>query len=86
MPKHVLNSKRHETNTEFITRVMEFSKSGPLMQAFVIECLTKWSDHVVDMFDAEPELLDANNWFINPKAWYSCAKELQSELAKKCEM
>lgn len=35
---------KRQTNVEFITDLMDFSRSGALMQAFVIEAIGKYSE------------------------------------------
>jgi len=68
-------NRRFESNIEFLTRVMDFSKYGALMQAFVIEAVNRYAE---EMKDAEiPE-----NHFISPKAWKGCAKEFLEEFKK----
>lgn len=71
-------SDHPETNTEFITRVMDFAKSGPLMQAFVIQALTSYSEDVMSASDAQLE-----NPMVHPDAWRRCAVEMQQELENK---
>ena len=47
---------------------MEDSKTGPLMQAFVVEAITQYSEQV----EANPL---PENGFISPRAWRDCAVE-----------
>ncbi len=57
-----------KTNVEFMTDLMEYSDSGALMQAFVIEALYYYSKVMLD--NPLPE-----KGFINPEAWTRCATE-----------
>ena len=69
---------KHETNEEFIVRMMNFAKSGPLMQAFIIDSLTKHAERCADV---DASVFDSP--MLNGEAWKACAVELKSELDKK---
>lgn len=69
----------HPTNTEALVRIMERSLAGALMQAFVIEGLTKYAQEVANASD---EALGGPHSFVNPNAWRVCATELQAALEK----
>lgn len=61
--------KKHQTNFEFVTDLMDFSNQGALMHAFVIEAIGKYSE--LTLADGPwPE-----NSFINQDAWKACATE-----------
>jgi hypothetical protein len=64
-----------KTNVELVTEIMEFSEQGPLMQAFVIEALHKYSEMCVK---AGPEKFESP--FLNGESWVACARELKSKL------
>jgi hypothetical protein len=72
-----------QNNTEFLVDVMEFSKSGPLMQIFVIEALRYYSELVSKTEATETEKDSVS--LINPKAWRETAKELHKLLTEKYE-
>jgi len=40
-------SMKRETNTKFIVRLMDYSSTGPLMQAFVLEALHDYSAKIL---------------------------------------
>ena len=61
------------TNTEFISRLMDFSKSGPLMQLFIIEAVRKHSERVVNNADKVREQMEGG--FVSPDAWIAAAQE-----------
>ena len=67
-----------ETNVEFVTRIMENSRAGPLMQAFVIQALATFSKRVAE---STPEKLDTP--MISGAAWHKCGVELNKEFNLK---
>lgn len=71
-------SKKPETNVQFITRVMEHSRCGALMQAFIIEAVSKYATACAQK---PASTFDSN--LLNGEAWLACAKELEAELAAK---
>ena len=66
-----------ESNAELVARVMEFPKSGPLMQVFIVEALRRYADECAA---ASPDKMNFGP--INGHAWKRCAVELQFELLK----
>lgn len=67
-----------ETNTEFVTRVMTVGcPTGALIQAFVIEALTRYADDVVESTDVW------DNGLISHDTWKKTAAFLKAELDKK---
>jgi|GEM_PF-1833197 len=69
----------HATNTEFLVHIIEWARTGPLMQAFVINALVEYSKEVAA---APLESLDANG-MVNPVAWQACAVELRDALRNR---
>ena len=69
--------ERHETNVEFLMRVMDFAKSGPLMQAFVLEACAKYAEACAK---ADPATFDTP--MLNGAAWHRCAVELRDEIKR----
>lgn len=68
---------KRETNTEFITRVMEFGcPTGALIQPFIIEAISV----AAHRFSKDP-IMDGG--LIDPEAWMETAQWLKSELEKK---
>lgn len=63
------------TNVEFITELMEVSRNGPMIQAYVLEALRLYSDSVVQNQDQIPE-----DGFISRRLWVSCAEEVLEKL------
>lgn len=65
---------QRKSNTEFVTDLMEMARSGPLMQAFVIEALRHYAEVTSN----------AGPWetitFIDQDAWKACATEVLAKL------
>jgi len=67
----------HETNEQFVARLMEFSKSGPVTQLFIIESIRRYAEQCKD---ADPKKLETG---IIPGAhWKRCAVEIHEEISK----
>lgn len=69
-----------ETNDEVIARLMNFSKHGALMQAFIIDALTRAADFAAAQ---PPSRYDSG--LISGTAWVNTAKELKAELDRHLE-
>ena len=67
-----------ETNTAFVERIMEHCPHGALIQAMVIEALTKYSTAF-----AKDENRLPKTGLIHPDAWQQCAKWLNEKLEEK---
>ncbi|KAF1049307.1 hypothetical protein [Xylophilus sp.] len=65
------------TNTEVVTDLMGFARSGPLMQAFVLEAISRYAKQVQA---ADPRLLDSP--FLSGAAWQACADEAVAAINK----
>lgn len=72
------------TNLEFVTQVMTFSQHGALMQAFVMEALRSYAEHVIKTFPDEGAPIDvpaadsagnAASVTLKMPPWKSCAQE-----------
>ena len=74
-------TKRIETNEEFISRIMNFSNAGPLIQAFIIEGIAKYAQQVKDMPQDQRDSM--NNGFISYAGWERCADSFLAEVADK---
>ena len=70
-------SKKPQTNVQLVTRLMEFSQQGPLMQAFVIEALASYAQ---DTLDQEKW---SNHSFINQDTWKACAAEVKKTIEER---
>lgn len=72
-----MKKSKIETNTEFITRIMEEGcPTGALIQPFVIEALSKYASACSVTPIPDGGLVD-------PEAWMETAQWLKSELEKK---
>ena len=64
-----------QTNVEFVTNMMEFSRFGALAQVFIIQAIDQYSKRVAE---ADPATIDGG--FISGQAWVGVAKEIQQKL------
>ena len=62
-----------QTNVEFITELMDFPRSGPLMQAFVITALEKYAELVKRMPQDQRDKMDKG--LVPYAPWEKCADE-----------
>ncbi|VTU31994.1 restriction alleviation protein, Lar family [Variovorax sp. PBS-H4] len=63
------------TNVEFVTDLMERSRRGALIQAFVLEALLSYASKVAE---GKPE--DFDSGMIHGAAWHDCGVELKEKL------
>jgi len=75
-PKQV--KKEPETNIEFLNNLMEYSKTGALMQLFVMTAIEKYGA-MIEACDEE----DWNTNFISLEGWKCCAVEIREKLAAR---
>lgn len=66
-----------QSNTEFLTEVMDFSNTGPVMQLFILDTLNKHSKIIAEMPLEELQKQFGENPFITPVAWRDAAVEFQ---------
>ena len=71
---------KNKTNVQHIKHIMEFSRHGALMQAFVIDALIKHSQEVIKSEGPLTEKM--KDGFVSGEAWVGCAKELNEYLTK----
>jgi len=62
-----------ETNVELVTRLMEFSPTGAMMQAFVITAIEKYSQMVLAMPQEQRNRMDRG--LISYAVWEKCASQ-----------
>lgn len=67
----------HETNADFVARLMEFSKSGPIAQLFIIESVRRYAEQCKD---ADPKKMETG--IISGAMWKRCAAEIHAEVSK----
>jgi len=67
----------NKTNVEKIQELMTRSPAGPLMQAFILEAVRRYSEDIIN--EGIPE--DNPRALISPKAWYTCAEVAHLELS-----
>ncbi len=61
---------KHKTNVQLINDLMTHSQQGALMQAFIIEAISKYSEQT----KVSPPW-STDNTFISEAAWRACADE-----------
>lgn len=66
------------TNEQVISKLMNFSKTGPMMQAFIMEGLRTYAEQV-----KAADLSHMEGGFINPEVWKNCAIEYLQEIEKR---
>ncbi len=63
------------TNTQMLTRLMEFAQSGPLMQAFILEAIGRYAKTCAEQ---DPAVFDSP--ILVGAAWHACAVEARDTL------
>ena len=64
-----MTKAKHKTNIQLVTDLMSHSQQGALMQAFIIEAISKYSEQT----KVSPPW--SNQSFISEAAWRACADE-----------
>lgn len=73
-----MKNKKRLTNTQVVKQIME--TGSPLNQLFVIDALSKWSDHITKN---DKKVIDQmNNTMINGQAWVDAAWHCKNILDK----
>ena len=67
----------HETNPEISERIMSFCPHGALIQAFVLEALSRYAEQVAD-----PQVHVPDTPMLSGQAWKQTAIWLQGQLAQ----
>ena len=74
---------KHESNTELVTRLMEFSSYGGMSQLVIMTAIEKYTDLILKMgLEGTKEAFEGND-MINGEAWYKTAKAISDELKKR---
>lgn len=71
-----------ENNVEFLTRLMEFSRFGPLMQGFIIGGLEKYAELVIAEEPPKDEDHGTGIPLIPWSTWVACAEEVKKEIGR----
>lgn len=75
-----MRETHHQTNVEFVTEIMEFSKYGALVQIFVLQAIEKFANEVAN---APPEIFAKTDHFISTKAWQGVAREIVQKIDQR---
>jgi hypothetical protein len=71
---------RHATNAETLEHLMNWAKSGPIVQLFIMDALGKYADRVGQLTDEQAIEQIGDNGFISPIAWRNAAREIKTTL------
>ncbi|MFG0678808.1 hypothetical protein [Delftia sp. WSY_7] len=71
--------RQHQTNVEFLTELMEYSRFGPMVQAFVIHCIETKAREIAEF--PNPELFDSD--FMSGQFWQDIAKDVVRQMDEK---
>ena len=71
---------KHKTNIQLVTDLMSHSQQGALMQAFIIEAISKYSEQT----KVSPPW-STDNTFISEAAWRACADEALEAIGVEAE-
>lgn len=74
-----LTGKKFNTNEEFISHLMNFSRNGGMIQPYILEALRIYSEQVLRMSQEDQDRM--NRGFISYGLWKSCAEETLEALA-----
>lgn len=66
------------TNIEFVTDLMEHSRSGALAQVFVIEAISRYAKQCAE---AAPEAMETG--LISGAAWQRTAREIHEKIEER---
>lgn len=75
--------KQPQTNTEFLSDIMEFSPHGALMQVLILNLLQKASKELAETPVQEIRDAFGENHFISPDAWHGAAVDLHKSLSER---
>jgi hypothetical protein len=71
-----MKKAKSKTNDKFVTDLMNFN--GPIVNVFVIECLSKWSAII-----AKTNPKEFDNALIAGEAWVAAAKIVKAAIDEK---
>ena len=67
---------RQLSNTEFVARVMNFSKFGPAVQPFIIEAIASYCEAVVK----DPRPAQPGDGIISAQLWWDLAEDVKRQI------
>lgn len=74
---------KNETNTEFVTRLMDFAKCGGMMQLFVLDACNKQAAKIAAIPRDELHAAFGPRSLVDPDAWQAAAREWMEETNKR---
>jgi hypothetical protein len=69
------------TNIKFVKTLMEFSNYGALVQAFIIQAIVHYCDHIIANEEEVKKSMEKG--FISPDAWIGIAKEIKTKIENR---
>lgn len=76
---YVWKTLKQMTNEQFIVYMLNWSKSGPMMQSFIVEALRAYSHATTE--NGPPA--DNPTAIVSPLAWYNIGLELKTKIDEK---
>jgi len=73
-----MKQTKPKTNIQLVRHIMEYSATGALKQAFVIEALYQYSQQILEDKTAWPQ-----NSFVSQEAWQTCAEEVIASITER---
>ena len=70
-----------QSNVEFLTELMDFAQTGPMVQMIIIEGITRYVDDILKDTDTTKKQMEKT--FISGEAWIKSAREIKSALNEK---
>jgi hypothetical protein len=77
-------SRRVESNSEWLQRLMEYPQTGPMVQMVVMNAVQEYAKDVVELAK-DPvkwarfrEAMGGDNGFVNPESWLASCKEIHA--------
>jgi hypothetical protein len=71
---------RTATNAETLDHLMNWAKTGPIVQLFIMDALSKHAGRVAELSDEQAIEKIGDNGFISAIAWRDAAREIKSTL------
>lgn len=75
-------SNTKQTNSEFLTELMEYSQSGAMMQMVIMQALVTYTDNMIADEQAFLKQME-NHPMISGPGWMRAVKELHTALEKR---
>lgn len=74
--------KNNESNSEFLTRLMEFSNSGAMMQMVIMQALIDYTEKLTTNRAGFLKAMEKNQ-MISGEGWMAAVDELKAEIDRR---